>query len=478
MTTFLILLLTFSNSLWKYAVTTSNNNTEIKVWCCATWECTQTIKFQSTGERELYFKAEIDPTSSYLVLTDTTSRCLYVLQIIQGNNDDPFGKDENGDSKKAVEASTDSNSTKKETPAFIKSISEFPLSSPILSFGIIDATVRKYKCAYNDVYLLEQLDDYDEESLNRYCVVIHLYLVQPKSVQECHVLYQPSLSIEAEVSSSISNLSEEAVDRDTELNEVKASAGDTIVSNATSTPNTTTTELLISPTALIKSDSSLTDQSNHSTNTTVNVSKVTPITLMTPDSFHSSGKISPEDPKSNVSKEVFSTILMLAGEKLPGNVNTPIIDNKMIEEQEKKKLAQQLQQAAAEKIKSDSSGSERNSAGSGKQNTSQVIIPPMPPSTMLAGAGVSGGSSPSREVQEILSKDSDMMDEFYDEIIPGADDSDDNVDAADGNENDEADDDEDAEKNSSPDDEETDVAANNGNYYCINVYMVLIVFHF
>lgn len=334
----------------------------------------------------------------------------------------------------------------------------------------MNATLRKYKCAYNDVYLLEQLDDYDEDNLNRYCVVIHLYLVQPKSVQECHVLYQPSLSVASEVSSSLSALSEGVADRENDLlNEVKTSASETLVSNTTSTPNTTTTDLIMSPSSLIKTDSSLSEQSGQSANTTINVSKPTPITLMTPDSFHSSGKISPEDPKNTVSKEVFSTILMLAGEKLPGTVNASIMDNKMIEEQEKKKLEQQLQQAVAEKIKTDDTVSEQNSAGNAKESAPQTIVPPMPPSSMLAGAGVSAGSSPSREVQEILSSDI-LEDEFYHGIIPGADsdDSEHNVDATDANENDDADDDDDAEKNSNPDVEETDIAANNG----INVNLV------
>lgn len=454
----------FSNSLWKYAITTSDSNTEIKVWCCATWECTQTIKFQTVSEQELYFNAEIDPTSSYLVLTDTISRCLYVLQILQSNADDAISKNENSDisSKKAIEGGeTDA---KSQSSAFIKSISEFPLSSPILSFGIMNATVRKYKCAYNDVYLLEELDDYDEDNLNRYCVVIHLYLVQPKSVQECHVLYQPSLSIASEVGSSLSALSEDAADRESEiLNEVKPATNDNLDNNAVSVATSTaTTDLLKSPSSLIKSDSIVAEETIQPTVASVPVSKPTPITLMTPDSFHSSGKITPE----GVSNEVYSTLRMLAGEKLPESVNLlHLVNNKVIEEQEKLKYTQQQQQQSnVEKVKSDVSTGDRSSVESDtNKNAPQPIVPPMPPSSMLAAAGVSGGSSPSREVQEILSKDSDLLDEFYDEINVGddTDGSGNNHDAPDGNENDEEEED-DEEKNSNPDDDETYVAANNG----------------
>lgn len=51
-------------TLWKHAITCAENNTEIKVWCCETWECTQTIKFIPSIEQPLCFMAEIDPTSN------------------------------------------------------------------------------------------------------------------------------------------------------------------------------------------------------------------------------------------------------------------------------------------------------------------------------------------------------------------------------------------------------------------------------
>lgn len=285
----------FSNSLWKHAITTSDNNTEIKVWSCSTWECTQTIVFKSSTESELFFKAEIDPTSSYLVLTDTTNRGLYVLQMLQ-----TAAEDSKTESSKSTDDENGSEVVETKSTAFVKSISEFALSSPILSFGIIDATVRKYKCAYNDIYLLEELDDYDEDNQNRYCVVIHLYLVQPKSVQECHVLYQPSLGIDADVGSSLSALTENS-DKGDELLEnmavisavqsPKEKESLAAALNSSTASNSTVKSLL--ETNLIsnnlKTSPSLTKMENNLSQSTVPSSKSASLNLMTPDSFHSSG---------------------------------------------------------------------------------------------------------------------------------------------------------------------------------------------
>lgn len=87
---------------------------------------------------------------------------------------------------------------------YIKSISEFPLSSGILSFSIVDAAVRRYKCG-NDNYMCEEFDDYDEETNSTYCVVVRMFIVQSKSMQECRILYQPSVTENTEVRSTLSD---------------------------------------------------------------------------------------------------------------------------------------------------------------------------------------------------------------------------------------------------------------------------------
>lgn len=396
------------------------------MWCCATWQCIQTIVFNAANESELFFKAEIDPTSSYLVLTDTKNRGLYVLEVIQTN-------DEPNDDSKSTDEENANNLTLTKPTAFIKSITEFPLSSPILSFGILNATVRKYKSAYNDIYSLEDVDDYDEDSLNRYCVVIHLFLVQPKSVQECQVLYQPSLTASiAPVPSIESSNGAEAIEAIKEADPLISSLSVGNVSNLLdsslkSTRSGSTAELKTSP-ALIKSESNLSQQSTHS-------GSAKPLNLMTPDSFHSSGKMTPE----GVSNEVYSALRMLAGEKpIDGSPNLLhlVNNNKKIDETEHK---------------------------------SPTILPPMPPTSMLAAAGVSGGSSPSREVQEILSlKDSECMNDFYTNSLDIQDDTDgsgNNADGADTNDAGADADAEDDEKNSNQDDDDT-YTLSNGRSLC------------
>lgn len=455
--------MSFRTSLWRYAITSSDNNTEFKVWCCSSWECLQTIRFEASDGKPMFFKMEIDPTSSYLVLTDARSRNLYVMQIVQNEDD----------SKVDAEQSTSSSNGTKPS-AFIKSITEFPVSSPILSFGIVDATVRKYKCAYNDVYLLEDLEDYDEDNLNRYCVVIHLFLVQPKSVQECHVLYQPTLSLNAEVGSSVSALSDDAgqdneeelaTDLATILN-IKSSQDDSSASSLSSTSksaiqirallDSSTTSGSEAPANLSKiadivmGEKSASQQSINKPTSALN--------LLTPDSFHSSGKLTPE----GVSNEVYSTLRMLAGEKSdPGTaalLQLVNVNNKSGDETDKVQLLQQVSEES----------------NNGNTENSTEIVPPLPPASMLT-TGVSAGSSPSREVQEILSqKGSDCINDFYSNSIDIQDDTDgsgNNGDAADGN---------DEEKNSNQDDDET-YTLNNGKimftfFAMFDIVAILIIF--
>jgi len=143
------------------------------------------------------------------------NRGLYILQIVKesdenddklmkilnissssNQNDSSSSSDDSVDDLLKIDDNDNTVTSRKTTSyAFIKSIAEFPLSSPILSFRIADASIRKYKCALSDTYLIDELDDYDEENNSLYCVAVHMYLVQPKSVQECHVLYQPSVSV-------------------------------------------------------------------------------------------------------------------------------------------------------------------------------------------------------------------------------------------------------------------------------------------
>lgn len=122
------------NTLWKYAVTLANNNTEIKVYKCENWKELQTITFKSPTGSPLVFKAEIDRTSSYLILSDMNNRQMYVLQILKENalnqlNESP---DEHQNGEDATSGGI--------SRVFVKSIAEFQLASYVLSYGICKYT--------------------------------------------------------------------------------------------------------------------------------------------------------------------------------------------------------------------------------------------------------------------------------------------------------------------------------------------------
>lgn len=462
-------------TLWQHAITCSDNNTEIKVWSCETWECTQTIKFVLPTDQQLYFKAEIDATSSYLILSDITTRELYVLQVRKETGQSPDsssvanGKscEENYTCSKLAEAKSSldpSNTTAASTAsstnninaitrAFISSIAEFPLSSPILSFGILDVAVRM--CKTSDAYLIEELDDYDEENSALYCVVIHMFLVQPKSVQECHLFYQPNVAFGSVVRSTLSSISSEyrnisqssggsASGKDERTNNVtslmdmisKSSANnaastikneesslnlsakaEVVQANETEEPQKSFTSA--GPTATAGSGiNTITNLSNTSTGSTTGGQHKHTVNLMTPDSFSStSDKTDQHKNDETVNPNVLSTLLMLANvtkqqqqqqqQQVNNSVTSPndslkekpsplsmlnMVNSTMIEEQEQAKVRQSVELPQ-------------------KVILETPPVPPMPSAEMLA----SGGSSPSREVQEILSlKDNDCLNEYYD----------------------------------------------------------------
>lgn len=208
----------------------------MKVWDCGSWICLQTITFNPSGGR---FIAEIDRTSSYLILSCLDSRTCYVLEIIyasrkdktksiikrNANTDSNNIKDNDGITsdtslrnkasrrnstgsssditKMSCYSSTESQSSNElvcensqfqlcNSPVYIKSVSAFSLNSGILAFTIVHAALTRYKNPNN--YICEEVDEYDEDISNSiYCVTIHMYVVQSKSLQECHILYQTKM---------------------------------------------------------------------------------------------------------------------------------------------------------------------------------------------------------------------------------------------------------------------------------------------
>lgn len=304
------------------------------------------------------------------------------------------------DTTKAVIASGDEATTSTSTSSLngsgnntfvmIKSIAEFPLSLPILGFDIVNAAVRRYKCGISDDYLIDELEDYDDENQSLYCVVVKMYTVQPSSLQECYVLYQPTVSsVSTEVKSTISGQSQ---------------SSDVSLISIDKDESTITTDLMkVGASSATKSQTS-----------------PQVVSLMTPDSFNSLGKKSPE----TVSSEVMYALFMLANantspdlkkKSLEGINLKNIINNKVIEQQEKDKIRKSVEmQNLTQQVAGTSLGISQESLTPRTLNnsTTTTVEEPLKPGEALA----SGGSSPSREVQEILSlKENDCINEYFDD---------------------------------------------------------------
>lgn len=144
---------------WKFAITGAKNNSELKVWSCESWTCLQSLTFQELADRPIKLNASLDLASGYLLLSDFYHKILYVLGLYTNCKD---------------------------SVASIISISEFLLPYPILSFGIVDAGLQRFKS--NN---LEEVcnDENDEESVLG--VLITMYLVQPKSLQDGQISFIP-----------------------------------------------------------------------------------------------------------------------------------------------------------------------------------------------------------------------------------------------------------------------------------------------
>ncbi|XP_014259609.1 enhancer of mRNA-decapping protein 4 isoform X3 [Cimex lectularius] len=152
---------------WKFAMTGAKNNCELKLWSCETWECLQTITFSSSvprGNKQL--KAGIDLAAGYILLSDMFSRLLYIMELQKKTN---------------------------ETQPFVQTITEFKLPCAILSFGIVDAGPKVFKA--NTSFSLEDLCNGEGDEESQMAVLVRMFVVQPKSLQECHIVFQTSNAI-------------------------------------------------------------------------------------------------------------------------------------------------------------------------------------------------------------------------------------------------------------------------------------------
>jgi len=151
---------------WKFVVTGCNYNTELKVWCSSSWSCLQTLKLQrqdSDSNVQMRLKAVLDPSAQYLILSDIDARLLYVLNIEQSEN-----------------------------KAEIVSVGEFASLASVLSLSCVSAGVKKVVMTTEGVEVVDDTDaqdNHNDDYPTTEKTVVKLYFVQPKSLQECSIIY-------------------------------------------------------------------------------------------------------------------------------------------------------------------------------------------------------------------------------------------------------------------------------------------------
>ncbi|XP_050076513.1 enhancer of mRNA-decapping protein 4 homolog [Anopheles maculipalpis] len=217
-----------NKTIWKHAITCAEHNSEIKVWCCESWECLQTVRLTSPiADTTLHFKAEIDISSTYLVLTERTTRQIYVLQIRKGKGTASPVTETELPSKKAI-LTKESTSTRSIVQPYIVSIAEYPLSASVLGFAILYASSSSSK--YGDYE-----DEDDEDQTSPQCVLIRMFLVQPNNLQDCTLMYEAIPESDSDLLLS-DDLGDEA-DRDVDVTESQENS-----SSVTSSASSETTD--------------------------------------------------------------------------------------------------------------------------------------------------------------------------------------------------------------------------------------------
>ncbi|XP_037529540.1 enhancer of mRNA-decapping protein 4 [Rhipicephalus sanguineus] len=170
---------------WKFALTGSDSNTELKIWSCETWACLQTIRFiVSPGDVAPLpaLKVEMDPSSCYLVVSDIHRKVMYVGQVQQ------------------------------DTKAELVTLAAFPVVLPVLSFTVVEAVRCRFKPS-TDTEHVNRLDaepqdadgaeeDHSSEKLQE-GTMVRLHWMTTKSIQACHIVY-PTKAISTGLSSAVS----------------------------------------------------------------------------------------------------------------------------------------------------------------------------------------------------------------------------------------------------------------------------------
>ncbi|XP_040164356.1 enhancer of mRNA-decapping protein 4 homolog isoform X4 [Anopheles arabiensis] len=460
-----------NKTIWKHAITCAENNAEIKVWCCESWECLQTVRLTSPVEASLHFKAEIDISSTYLVLTERSTRQIYVLQVRKGQS---AGSSAESEPNKPT---LSKGGTRSIVQPYIVSIAEYPLSASVLGFSILYAAAGNSKYGDYD-------DDEDDEQASPKCVMIRMFLVQPNNLQDCTLMYEAIPDSESEPLTK--ELTDDPVRDDAEATEstgnsssVSSSASNETTDNNVSHGPSEEDDRLVDETAAkgkkvdgkngaqgtlnngsdnVEEEEEEDDSNNpialkmaeaaqklndvfvsirtanssaEGTNVGGTSGPTTPasssnkVNLMTPDSFSTPGSATrSEKIKSDetVNPDVLSTLFMLAKatkqhqqQQPPASVADMVASAGQQVTQPTTMPTTDALEAFVNMVKNRSEAADdsvaaskakhRNSTNGPGNNmeedsvTDAPTVPPMPSAEMLA----SGGSSPSREVQQIMS---------------------------------------------------------------------------
>lgn len=237
--------------------------------------------------------------------------------------------------------------------AFARSISEFLLPASVLSFAILEASLRKFRCSSSteDLYPCEENDDY-EDGQNIVATVIRMYVIQPKRLQECRIVFQPDSF--NKLTSVPSPLTSKNLIFPEGLGEI---ASDTRVDSAEVNQeiSSTTSDEVVNPLSQLTSMLQNEMPKHYNDLQNLLIQPTQPLNLMTPDAFSSPAKN--DDSERNSSSQNSPTLIKMGNSPLPDQLGkeSSTIENNIL-----------------------------NFQRTQKDNFA------------------SGGSSPSREVQEIL----------------------------------------------------------------------------
>lgn len=394
-----------------------------------------------------------------MVISSLDSLAVYVMQISSsagGSNNNSIN-DQASDSDDSDNGSVSGGTSAgvgNDAVVRIQNIAEFKLSSGILSFSIVNACMRRLKSTNESYYPFEEPDEYDDENnATTDALVVHMFVVQGKSLQECQIIYQPCVAEKSEgslnssnnTSSTTNTISTSSSNKRSltpvdggllHASEIKqesssphnSSSGSSAVPldalfgkskrNSASSSSTSVVAVAVAasaaPSAILQESAT----SNKSRSASPQYGNTYPqLNLMTPDAFNASGATAvllstttsssstggsdsvnttavataASTDHSAINSQVMNTLRMLATVTAKGTetANTSLLNlmnNTLIEDREQQKLKEKLE--ARKKFIAIDRNPERNAAEN------------------LA----SGGSSPSREVQEIMATQEDADD--------------------------------------------------------------------